>query len=89
MMLPVSETLFALIAAMLDRLPHMAEGGGALLFGFLLDRLEFVAHSPASAITGFLANIFIVWWLTQSAERSANAILSTSFQPSSRGFPGH
>jgi hypothetical protein len=83
MLLPVSETSFALIAAMLDRLLHMVDGGGALLLGFALDRLEFVAHSPASAITGFLANVFIVWWLTQSAERTANAILST------RAFPRH
>jgi hypothetical protein len=49
---------------MLDRLLRIGEGGGALLLGFALDRLEFVAHNPASAMTGVLANVFIGWWLT-------------------------
>ncbi|HEY2885686.1 MAG TPA: hypothetical protein VGJ08_10790 [Rhizomicrobium sp.] len=64
MMLPVNEAAFALFGALLERLLHMGEGGGALLLGFVLDRLEFVAHNPASAMTGLFANLFIGWWLT-------------------------
>ena len=69
MMLPASETAFALMGAMLDRLLHMGEGAGALLLGFVLDRLEFVAHNPASAMTGLFANAFIGWWLTRDKPR--------------------
>jgi predicted MFS family arabinose efflux permease len=68
MMLPASETAFALMGAMLDRLLHMGEGAGALLLGFVLDRLEFVAHNPASAMTGLFANLFIGWWLTHDKQ---------------------
>jgi hypothetical protein len=64
MMLHLSETAFALIAALLDRVLHLGEGAGVLLLGFVLDRLEFVAHNPASAMTGLFANLFIGWWLT-------------------------
>ncbi len=69
MMLPASETAFALIGALLDRPLHMGEGGGVLLLGFVLDRLEFIAHNPASAMTGLLANVFIGWWLTHAKPR--------------------
>jgi len=68
MMLPVSETLFALLAALLDRLLHLGEDAGALLLDFVLDRLEFVAHNPASAMTGLFANLFIGWWLTHDKQ---------------------
>jgi len=69
MMLPVSETAFALIGAMLDRVLHVGEGAGALLLDSVLDRVEFVAHNPVSAITGLFANVFIGWWLTHEKPR--------------------
>lgn len=86
MMPQLSHTLLALGGPMLDQLLHIAEGAGARLAGFLLARLEFVELSPASAVTGLMANVFIVWWLLQTAERSASAILngSAGFGPSSR-----
>jgi len=89
MMLQLSETLFALGGTLLDQLLHIAGGAGAMLLGFLLDRLEFVERSPASAITGLMANVFIVWWLLETAERSASAILNGSFAPSSRAIRPH
>ena len=63
MMLHLNETIFAMVGAMLDQLLRMGEGAGAILLGFVLDRLEFIAHDPASAMTGLLANVFIGWWL--------------------------
>lgn len=86
MMLQLSETLFALGGTVLDQLLHIAGAGGAMLLGFLLDRLEFVERSPASAITGLMANVFILWWLLETAGRSASAILNGSFAPSSRAI---
>jgi hypothetical protein len=90
MMLPLSETIFGLAGTVLDQLLHLAEGVGAMLLAFLVGRLEFVAHNPTSAITGLMANVFIVWWLFTTAERSASSIIGGSrrFESTSRAIPG-
>lgn len=62
-------------AAALSQFLHI--GGGLLgmvlkvLGGFLLQRLEFAAHYPASALTGLVVNALILWWLTRAPSQKS------------------
>lgn len=35
---------------------------------FALDRLDFVAHHPAVALSGLAVNALVVWWMVRTRE---------------------
>ena len=67
------QSVFVQGTATINQLLHIGYGfAGTMLSwlgAFMLGRMEFVEHYPASAIAGLAVNAFIGWWLTHARPR--------------------
>lgn len=74
MTIPLAKLVVLHGAAALGQFLHI---GGLLgmvlkvLGGFVLQRLGFAAHYPASALTGLMVNALILWWLTRAPSQKS------------------